>query len=659
VSEPTATPDRSTRWQLVAPVLLIAIAAAAAYHNTFSVPELLDDPAAISGNPTIVRLWPISEALAPPSNSGLGGRPFANLTFALNYWWGGLDLRSYHFVNLLIHVSAGLALFGIVRRTLMNRDRDRDRSPARESRDSFESHDAAKIALAIAGLWSVHPVLTTSVTYLSQRTESLMGACYLFALYSFIRGTEKPARGLWLVSSVLACLAGMAAKEVMASAPLVILLYDRTFVAGTFRDALRTRRGYYAGLAATWLLLAGLVTTGLNERHVGFGLGVEWWRYALTESRALLVYARISLWPHPLIFDYGPDFLGWLAALPFVCVITLLLSVTILALRRRPVVGFIAVCPFLLLAPTSSFVPVALQPIAENRVYLPLIAAVTALTIGLYFVGGRRCFPALFAIGLSFVWLSERRNAAYESPLRIWADTVAKRPQNPRAYDNYAQALQLIGRREEAVVQLKKALELNPNSYASHGLLANVYIELSRFDEAIAHYRRALGLKSDIAIFHNNLATSLARVNRIDEAMQHYAEAVRLNPKLPAAHSNFANLLYQVGRTNEAAAHYQTALELKPDDSAARYNLGLMMFQLDRNAEAVGHLQRAIEQNPTDANFRNTFGVALMKTNRLGEAVFQFEECLRLDPQHPHARGNLDDTRKAMGAEAQRATPPR
>ena len=68
--------------------------------------------------------------------------------------------------------------------------------------------------------------------------------------------TPGPPRRRWLAVSLAACLLGMGTKEVMATCPLLVLLYDRTFVAGSFAGAWRRRRGYYLGLAGTWLVLA-------------------------------------------------------------------------------------------------------------------------------------------------------------------------------------------------------------------------------------------------------------------------------------------------------------------------------------------------------------------------------------------------------------------
>ena len=94
----------------------------------------------------------------------------------------------------------------------------------------------------------------------------------------------------------------MATKEVMVTAPVIVLLYDRTFVGGSFAEAWRRRRGFYLALAGTWLLLAWLVAgNGGRAGTAGFGAGVPWWAYALTQFRAVAHYLRLSFWPHPLV----------------------------------------------------------------------------------------------------------------------------------------------------------------------------------------------------------------------------------------------------------------------------------------------------------------------------------------------------------------------
>ena len=300
-------------------VLLVAGAGIAAYHNTFSVPFLFDDYDAVVANPSIRHLgsWAIFQP--PAGGTGVSGRPLVNASLALNFALGGLDVRGYHVLNLACHILAALTLLGVVRRTLTGL------CPA------WTAGRALAGALAVAVIWEVHPLQTESVTCIVQRNEVMMGLFYLLTLYLFIRYTEQD-RLRWALLSVAACLAGMATKEVMVTAPFLVLLYDCTFVAGTPMEAWRRRRKYYLGLAATWLLLALLVLRqgGARGAAAGFGLGVSPSTYALTQCRAITHYLGLAFWPHPLVLDYGtPLVRGAGEVLPQALLLVLLAGATL------------------------------------------------------------------------------------------------------------------------------------------------------------------------------------------------------------------------------------------------------------------------------------------------------------------------------------------
>ena len=79
-------------------------------------------------------------------------------------------------------------------------------------------------------LVAVHPLNSEVVEYVTQRTESMMALCYLATLYAGNRahGSKRPSR--WYTAAVAACALGMACKESMVTAPLVVILYDRVYV---------------------------------------------------------------------------------------------------------------------------------------------------------------------------------------------------------------------------------------------------------------------------------------------------------------------------------------------------------------------------------------------------------------------------------------------
>ena len=197
--------------------MLIILAACAAYHNSFSGPFVFDDIPAIVDNPSIRHLWPITRVMRPPLlSAGANGRPLVNLSLAVNYALGGTSVTGYHIVNLLLHVVVALTLFSLVLRTLQL--------------PSLKEGKARPMALSIALLWAVHPLLTESVTAVIQRNELIAGLFYLLTLYGVVRSRDSVRKAFWYGWAIVACLLGMASKEVMATAPIMVWLYDRAFI---------------------------------------------------------------------------------------------------------------------------------------------------------------------------------------------------------------------------------------------------------------------------------------------------------------------------------------------------------------------------------------------------------------------------------------------
>ena len=623
---------RRPDWLVLASCAILAIAAAAAYSGTFSVPLLYDDKPTIVGNPTI-RHW--ASVLRPPNDSTAGGRPVLNLSLALNYAVSGPAVWSYHALNLAIHILAGLTLFGIVRRTLVRRS----------------GAAATPVAFSASLLWVLHPLQTEAVTYIVQRAESLMGLFYLLTLYCFIRGTDAAGRHprLWYALCVASCALGTGTKEVMVSAPLVVLLYDRTFVAGSFREAFRRRPGVHAALASTWLLLAFLVVSSHGRGGTaGSGAGVGWWRYALTQVLAITDYIRLSFWPHPLVFDYGTALarpgLGMLAC---ALLIAALAAATLWALARRPAAGFLGASFFAILAPSSSIVPIATEPMAEHRMYLALIPIVTLVALEIHRRLGRAALPVCVLLAACLGLAAARRNRDYSSEQAIWRDTVAKCPRNARAHVNLGAALLgEPGRLGDAIAQYEEALRLNPDDAEVHNDLGSVFLKVpGRLDDAIAQYEEALRLRPAYAEAHNNLGNAWAGVpGRLGDAVAQFEEALRLRPGDAEMHGNLGYVLSNVpGRLGDAIAQCEEAVRLDPGYPKAHKNLGSALLKVPgRLDDAIAQFKEAVRLDPGDADAHFSLANAwLAEPGHLDDAIAQYEETLRLNPRHPRGHNNL------------------
>jgi len=722
-SPPQKPPTRFAHRAILLAGGFIVLATLAAYYNSFSGPFVFDDVPGIKENLSIRHFW---QSLTPPhetqSDRGLpvAGRPIVNLSLAVNYAFGGLNPWGYHAFNLLVHTLAALTLFGVMRRTL---ECGRGALTQRATQMRGEGTPPTVLALAVALLWVLHPLQTESVTYISQRAESLLGLFYLLTLYCFVRSTEncrsgftpdirlRPVRqtqdyggqasginpdlqskrgdGGWMLASIGACLLGMASKEVMISAPLIVLLYDRTFVAGTFRDAWKQRWRFYAGLASTWLLL-GFLVAGTKGRGgtAGFGADITWWSYALTQFRAIVHYLQLSLWPHPLVFDYGTALATRAAEIvPYAVIVLLLLAGTVVALWRRPALGFAGAWFFAILAPSSSIVPVVTQTMAEHRMYLALIPVMVLIVLGLYSLLGRRSAVLLLAMAAGLGCVTARRNEDYRSALALWSDTVAKCPGNVRAHYVLGDSLRLLGKSQEAITEFQTAIRLEPRYAQAHDSLANLLGKIpGRLPEAISEYEAAIHLDPDFAEPHYNLALAIADLpGRLPEAISEYEAALRIKPDYPEAQVNLANALTRIpgrlsdaisayetairidpgcveayynlgdilanlpGRMPEAISEYETAVRLNPGLAKTQYHLGAALVESGRTEDGIVHLEAAVRIQPNNADAYTTLGTALIQAGQYPEAISQFQQALKIQPDSTSAYNNLGTALLRMG----------
>ena len=444
---------RSHKGAGIWPGCLLAVIGVALYAGTLNAPFIFDDSVAIVDNASI-RGWNPTQVLAPARNTPTAGRPVVNLTLAANYAIGGLDVRGYHAVNIAIHVCCALLLYGIVRRTLC------PVTPClRPEATAFLS----------ALLWLVHPLQTECVAYVTQRTESIMALFFLLTVYAAIRADGSPRRGWWSTAAITACALGMASKESMVTAPLLVILYDWAYRKEPWSAVFRRRRGLYAGLLATWVILLALMATGPRAGSVGFGHGVTAWEYGLNQCVVIVGYLGRVMWPAGLLLDYGfPRTLTLREAAPCVAVVIALIAVTAVLLVRRPRLGYPAAWFLLVLAPTSSVIPIATEVAADRRVYLALAGlAVLAVTVGDRFIfrlGKINLSPVVATLALSLACVTWQRASLYQHPEVLWQQSVVAVPGNHRALTNLATALAARGRYDQAATRLRQALGIAPDS---------------------------------------------------------------------------------------------------------------------------------------------------------------------------------------------------
>ncbi len=626
------------------------------YQHSYHVPFVFDDHHALTDNPYLQSLWPIWEAMSAPQLSPLSGRPMVALSFAVNYQISGMNPWSYHAGNLLIHIVNALLLMAILVRLLdlptvrglFATQHDKGGSTSESAQNqSCSNLWAVHLAGAIALLWAVHPLISEAIVYTVQRTELMVSFFYLLTVYAALRAFATTRPMVWYSVSIGACALGMASKEVMVSAPLFVLLLDRALVAQSFGEALRRRKFYYLGLFAGWLVLGAILLTNPRGKVVGYSMQYTAENYLMTQMQVISFYLQAAIWPDGLaIFHDFSIPLSWQAVLRQTLVIVSLLLVTLLLLlgagrwRNLRPWGLAGALFFLVLAPSSSIVPIATEPAAERRMYLPLIAIVTVVVLLVFILLRRLSQTMTQAVGLLLVllftsalgWATMQRVNDYQSNVSIWEATVREYPDSELLHNLLAMAYEMDGRDDLALAMLQRAIELDPRHPDPHYNLGRILFSqgdivgaaqsLDRAVQRFPAHHEAWLWKARLALQTGDLANAAAWANKartlyeeapdvlvtqglVAQAQGDLVGALKLFERATLVHRHGPEPLFQIGQTLEllnrpgdALVVYQQLLELYPRDPAGHYALGLLLLRAGELDQARNHFEQAVQARP-------------------------------------------------------------
>ncbi len=530
-------------------------------------------------------------------------RPLTALTLLADWGLAGLDVRVFHATNVLFHLVAVALVFSLTRLTL-----GRLGWPAPE-----------RAALAVAGLFALHPLQTQAVSYVVQRAEILAAITYMATLLLLL-GSESPASrtrrvAAWTGAGVTFAL-GLAAKQVIVTVPAAYVLHRVFFPhprAGAPWRAVLARAG---PLAAVSVYMAWSSVLGATEPHAGLNVPrLPPTRYALTQLGVIPAYLRMLAWPAGQNIDHDfplsagfadPRTLAGAAALAALAGGAAWLF---LASRSRETTAWgraarlasFGIAWFLLvLAPTSSVVPLA-DVLVEHRVYLASWGILLGAT-GIAWAWLAAAVPerqrriaatALVVLAwgalLAVTW---QRNEIWGSRLALWSHAAQKSPNKARARSNHGHALRAAGRPGDAVGEYAAALRLAGEQPALLRGLGGALYETGRVDEAVLALERGLALAPDDSLALGDLAVCLAHQGRLADAERAARRALVSDPRNALAHLTLGNIRLERGEARTALEAYAAAEALAPHQGTPALNAALAHAQLGDRAAACADLAR-------------------------------------------------------------------
>jgi len=525
--------------------------------------------------------------------------------------WGAENIGGHHLTNVLLHGANTLFLWYALRVLT----------------------GAYWRSAAVAAIFAVHPLHVESVAWISERKD-VLSACFGFlAIWAYavwVRRGGTKAYALVLICHALSLMA----KPMLVTLPCLLLLLDvwplgrvawlrkgQTLAHPPAEPAADGPRGmamlvveklplFVMSAAASVLTLKAqsatvmtLESLPLGMRLIGFLAGIGF-------------YVRTTIWPADLavIYSYPSHWPAWqvifgaLALLGFT-------GLGVWQFRRRAylLIGWLWYLG--LLVPVIGLVQVGSQAYADRYAYVPTIGllimavwSVPALAdarIGS--ASWRAAVGAVAAIALVFAVATIRQT-------RWWDSSKA---------------------------MFEHAIDVWPDNYVAHNLLAYLLSKEQDFDRARLHAAEELRLQKNYAVEHDFYGDELAKYvmrpdaepERIAEAEAHFRMMLELNDRIAKPHNNLGTILYRMGRTGEAEQEFRRAIALDRGYADPRVNLSVVQRAAGRDDEAQATLREAIQVAPTNVDARVRLGEVLAALNRPAEAVGEYEAACRLAPE--------------------------
>ena len=601
--------------KVVFAIVTLAIIIFSIYGNSFDCSWHFDDEHTIQDNHNIHLKdlsWDnIKRAFySDQNNPNAIYRPVACLSFALNYYFGELNVFGYHLVNIFIHFLASIFLFLFIYQTL--------NLPSLKTK--YASHSYS-IALLATILWAINPIHTQAITYIVQRMASMAGMFYIMSMYSYLKARKAEVRHdkiLFFIFCGLSFVLALGSKENAAMLPLSIFLFEILILQEKSTPFIKNNlRIFFIVIVA--ILALGLTYLYFKSGNIfsflegyknrPFSLGQR----LLTEPHVIIFYISLLFYPvsnrlsiaHAI--ETSNSLFDPVSTIISILLILGIIIVTFYIARKQPLISLCISFFFLNHIIESTIFP--LELIFEHRNYIPSMLSFVPVAIGfcklleLYSIKkSMRHIISVFIVLLliGFGHSTFMRNFTWKNEKSLWIDAVEKAPDQFRPHHNLGRYYQDHGYKEEAISEYKKALE-----------------------SSVIHR------KNEALVTFYNLGKIYSGLKDFEKAKSYYQKVIQINPYFLPAFSNLAAIYDKEGMPNLAHKYLTEAMMLNPDGPYANFNMGLYYLRNKEPEKAISHLNKSKREEGLTKDSLLLFGIAYKQKGQFGRAVTYFRKAAK------------------------------
>jgi cytochrome c-type biogenesis protein CcmH/NrfG len=573
-----------TPWHAMAPsavCVALALITFAVFTQTFGFKFLnFDDNLFISQNPRLTQglsaqglAWAFTANLTHDDANAEYWEPLTLVSRLADVQFFGLNAGAHHRTNVLLHLAAGLVLFGALRAFL--------RSDLRSG--------------LIAGLFLIHPLHVEPVAWLSARKDILNALFFFGTIWAYAYYAARPSRGRFTFVGFVFLCANMA-KPMAVSLPFVLLLLDFWPLGRLHWPFINRAAGRLVIEKVPLILIAGVVALLAivdQQRHGAMGDNALYPLSARLGSVAIgycayLVQTFVPtnlaiLYPHP-----GTGLSWSLAAISAACFL-LITALCILTAKRRPwlFVGWFWYVGVLL--PVSGIVQIGEMARADRYTYISLV--------GIF----------LLCVQEASAWLvhAKVRNARGRTALSAAAAVFTFVILGGLAVVSWRQTKTWY----DSTSVFRHAIAVTNDNYIAEANLGSALFAAGHKAEGLAHYHEALRLNAPALEHHRQAAIEAERRHQLPIAIQHYGKVLTLLPWDAEVHQRLGSVLLQNGDYAKALVQYLEALRYDRNAIPPRLGAARVLIAQQRFIEARGLLTEVLQ---LEAN--NEEAVALLGT---------------------------------------------
>jgi protein O-mannosyl-transferase len=630
-------------------VTLMILISMLAYFNSLKGTFQFDDV------PLIKSHWLVNtEAFFDHPRSGkIGNRPVLYWTFALNNQLARHKVLGFHLMNLTLHIGVTLLIFFTIRRTS-------------NLHNDLKSGWAFPLTAAL--LFSLHPLNTDSISYISSRSSLLATFFYLLTLYIFInlfflrKQFQLAKRGVVSLLVLLGIYLCVATKLIGATLPFMLVIWYWSFVGRKqfpdIHQKVMNNKSVAIGLASAVVISIGILLFGDSWLYTPLDQGFELFGrapYLLVQLKVIVFYyLKLFCFPFNLNVDSGFNFSSPMTDLTIVFSGIIILTILLAVLKWKNVWVIVGtIWFFITLAPTSSFIP--LNDLAvEHRMYLPM-------SLGLSLIAGVGItnLPALWRVRLLVVLLAmlgittATRNADWVNELSLWKDSVKKNPFSPRSNNNLGKIYYEKGdltlaahHLEKSVTHIPRFIEAQYNIKSAEKFLQRREKRTGQKTAEKFNQSKPIELLAELVEPHFNLASVYLDQGRLNEAEKEYLKSLALRPGHISSRIGLSSVYNKKGLYDQATETLVPIIKenlssTDPNIALARLNLGELYGKTGKIENAIIEWKAALKIDSSLLPAYFNLGTAYMMTDQLQLAKNTFQDCLKLNNQYEPALFNL------------------